>query len=131
MDRIRFGGLSSWVSNQVAPRTRAIIRTLDYETNDCRLVGHAYLLRVRAGHRLCAQAVHENKHGLFPLGPIDSGLDSGTGVSFSEPRSAGSYRYGRVGSKVRDRDKSFLLDRCGPGDGVSRSVHDAVLLRLA
>ena len=34
------------------------------------------------------------------------------------------------GCEIRHRHQPFLLDRRDPGDGVRRTVHDAVLLRL-
>ncbi|HZL28399.1 MAG TPA: hypothetical protein VFC39_17890 [Acidobacteriaceae bacterium] len=43
---------------------------------------------------------------------------------------AGSDWHGRVGRQVRHRHQPFLLDRRDSRDGVRRSFHDAVLLRL-
>jgi hypothetical protein len=59
-----------------------------------RLRDYPVVFRFCAGHRIRAEEIYEDQHGFFPVWPVDSGVDSGTGVSFGKPGRAGSNREG-------------------------------------
>src|SRR6185437_8924886 len=96
-----------------------------------RLVHYVALFWVRTRNRGGSQAVHEDEHGLFPRGAVDSGVDLRTGFPFGEPGRTGSDRDGRFRREIWNRDEPLLLDRRDSGDGLRRNFHAAVLLRLA
>src|SRR5207244_428703 len=72
-----------------------------------------------------------DQHGLFSLRPLDSRVGRGARIPLRQPRRAGSDRHGRLGGQGRHGDQLFLLGGRDSRDGVSRGLHDAVLLRLA
>src|ERR1700745_1017285 len=75
-----------------------------------RLHDYPAVLRLRAGHWIRAEEVHEDEHGFFPVRAIDSSLDRRAGVSVGEPGCAGSDRDGGERREVRHFDFALLLD---------------------
>src|SRR5690242_2620538 len=123
--------LSEWrcVLNAAGSSMERILRAT--RTPFDRLRDYPAVFRFRAGHWIRPEKIHEDEHGFFPVRPLDSGVDCGTGVFVGEPGRAGSDRNGRKRGEVRDFDFAFLLDWGGTGDAVRRGLHDAVLLRIA
>src|SRR5882724_31429 len=103
----------------------------DHEAHHNRLDHHACLLRLRAGHWLCAQTTYEDKQGFLPVWSLASGLDYRVGLHLSQPGCAGSYWHGRLRRQVWHCHEPLLLDRRDTGDGLRGRSYDALLLRLA
>ena len=57
------------------------------------------LLRIRAGHRLCPEALRCARATIFSGRPLDSGVDLRAGLHLREPGRAGGNRDGRPGAK--------------------------------
>src|ERR1700761_349448 len=116
----------TWASLLARILERQAARATDFH----RLADHAGLLRFRAGHRVCPEALYAHEQRFFPCRPVDAGVDLRTGFHLRDPGRAGSHRDGCLGGEVWHCDEPLLLDWRDPRDGVRGHLHDAVLLRI-